>query len=120
MANRLINNDFQFIDVGRQDPQKKDARTRAREFGEIYEPYKPQEAASQAHRCLHCGNPYCEWKCPVHNYIPNWLQLVAEGNILEAAELSHKTNTLPRCAAGCAPRIACARATAPSTTGSAR
>ncbi|MDR9440959.1 MAG: glutamate synthase small subunit, partial [Halomonas sp.] len=67
MANRL-SNDFQFIDVGRQDPQKKDARTRAREFAEIYEPFKPQEAASQAHRCLHCGNPYCEWKCPVHNY----------------------------------------------------
>ena len=94
MANRL-SNDFQFIDVGRQDPQKKDARTRSREFAEIYEPYKPQDAASQAHRCLHCGNPYCEWKCPVHNYIPNWLQLVAEGNILEAAELSHKTNSLP-------------------------
>ncbi|MFN2330494.1 MAG: FAD-dependent oxidoreductase [Halomonas sp.] len=94
MANRL-SNDFQFIDVGRQDPQKKDARARSREFAEIYEPYKPQDAASQAHRCLHCGNPYCEWKCPVHNYIPNWLQLVSEGNILEAAEMSHKTNSLP-------------------------
>ncbi|MDN3521403.1 FAD-dependent oxidoreductase [Halomonas ramblicola] len=94
MANRL-SNDFQFIDVGRQDPQKKDARTRSREFAEIYEPYKPQEAASQAHRCLHCGNPYCEWKCPVHNYIPNWLKLVSEGNVLEAAELSHRTNSLP-------------------------
>ncbi|WP_280540903.1 FAD-dependent oxidoreductase [Chromohalobacter sp. 11-W] len=94
MANRL-NNDFQFIDVGRQDPQKKEARARAREFAEIYEPYKPSEAASQAHRCLDCGNPYCEWKCPVHNYIPNWLKLVSEGNILEAAEMSHRTNSLP-------------------------
>lgn len=94
MANRL-SNDFQFIDVGRRDPQKKDARSRAKEFAEIYEPYKPSEAASQAHRCLHCGNPYCEWKCPVHNYIPNWLKLVSEGNILEAAEMSHRTNSLP-------------------------
>lgn len=94
MANRL-SNDFQFIDVGRQDPSKKPARTRAREFAEIYEPFKPMEAASQAHRCLACGNPYCEWKCPVHNYIPNWLKLVSEGNILEAAELSHRTNSLP-------------------------
>lgn len=94
MANRL-NNDFQFVDVGRKDPEKKDARTRAKEFAEIYEPFKPSDAASQAHRCLHCGNPYCEWKCPVHNYIPNWLQLVVEGNIIEAAELSHKTNSLP-------------------------
>jgi len=94
MANRL-NNDFQFIDVGRQDPEKKEARARAREFAEIYEPYKPSEAANQAHRCLDCGNPYCEWKCPVHNYIPNWLKLVSEGNILEAAEMSHRTNSLP-------------------------
>ncbi|WP_447926773.1 FAD-dependent oxidoreductase [Vreelandella sp. EE27] len=94
MPNRL-NNDFQFIDVGRKDPQKKEAYTRAKEFAEIYEPFKPVDAASQAHRCLHCGNPYCEWKCPVHNYIPNWLQLVVEGNIIEAAELSHKTNSLP-------------------------
>ncbi|UTA80588.1 FAD-dependent oxidoreductase [Halomonas sp. XH26] len=94
MANRL-NNDFQFVDVGRQDPQKKAAHTRSKEFAEIYEPFKPTDAASQAHRCLHCGNPYCEWKCPVHNYIPNWLQLVVEGNIIEAAELSHKTNSLP-------------------------
>ncbi|ERS91475.1 MULTISPECIES: FAD-dependent oxidoreductase [unclassified Halomonas] len=94
MANRL-SNDFQFIDVGRQDPEKRDARTRSREFAEIYEPFKPQEAASQSHRCLHCGNPYCEWKCPVHNYIPNWLQLVSEGNILEAVELCHRTNSLP-------------------------
>ncbi|MFG6177354.1 FAD-dependent oxidoreductase [Halomonas sp. THAF12] len=94
MANRL-SNDFQFIDVGRQDPEKKPAVTRAKQFAEIYEPFKPQDAATQAHRCLHCGNPYCEWKCPVHNYIPNWLQLVSEGNILEAAELSHRTNSLP-------------------------
>ena len=57
MANRL-NNDFQFVDVGRKDPQKKDARARAKEFAEIYEPFKPTDAASQAHRCLHCGNPY--------------------------------------------------------------
>ena len=90
-----LSNDFQFIDVGRQDPAKKNAQRRIQEFAEIYEPYRPQEAASQAHRCLHCGNPYCEWKCPVHNYIPNWLQLVSEGNILEAAELSHRTNSLP-------------------------
>lgn len=94
MAEHLANN-FQFIDVGRRDPEKKDARLRARDFGEIYAPYRSQEAASQAHRCLSCGNPYCEWKCPVHNYIPNWLKLVSEGNILEAAELSHQTNSLP-------------------------
>jgi len=50
---------------------------------------------AQADRCLHCGNPYCEFACPVHNYIPNWLKLVAEGNVMEAVEISHKSNSLP-------------------------
>ena len=94
MAER-VNNDFQFVEVGRQEPQKRPLRQRKTRFIEINEIYKPQQAAEQSHRCLECGNPYCEWKCPVHNYIPNWLKLVSEGNIIEAAELSHQTNTLP-------------------------
>src|SRR5690554_4652830 len=89
------NNDFQFVEVGRQEPKKRPLRQRKTRFIEINELFKPQEASEQAHRCLECGNPYCEWKCPVHNYIPNWLKLVSEGNIIEAAELSHQTNTLP-------------------------
>lgn len=94
MTDRL-NNDFQFVDVGRQDPDKVPAEVRKNEFGEIYKPFAKPEVESQSHRCLECGNPYCEWKCPVHNYIPNWLKLVSEGNILEAAELCHQTNSLP-------------------------
>jgi glutamate synthase (NADPH/NADH) small chain len=94
MAKRLDNN-FQFIDVGRVDPKKVAMEHRTQDYGEIYQPFEQAEVASQAHRCLECGNPYCEWKCPVHNYIPNWLKLVSEGNILEAAELCHQTNSLP-------------------------
>lgn len=94
MAERL-NNDFQFMDVGRCDPEKVPVAERRQEFAEIYKPFRKQEVASQAHRCIACGNPYCEWKCPVHNYIPNWLKLVSEGNILKAAELCHQTNSLP-------------------------
>ncbi len=94
MAGRLSNN-FQFIDVGRKDPSKKAIDTRKEEFVEIYQPYTETEVADQSHRCLECGNPYCEWKCPVHNFIPNWLKLISEGNIFEAAELCHKTNSLP-------------------------
>jgi glutamate synthase (NADPH/NADH) small chain len=94
MSDRLHNN-FQFIEVERQDPHKKDIHARRHQFVEIYEPYREKQAASQAHRCLACGNPYCEWKCPVHNYIPNWLKLASDGNLIEAVELSHQTNTLP-------------------------
>jgi glutamate synthase (NADPH) small chain len=94
MSNRLTNN-FQFIDVGRNDPDKKALQSRKVEYAEIYKPFTKEQVAEQSHRCLECGNPYCEWKCPVHNFIPNWLKLVTEGNLFEAAELSHQTNTLP-------------------------
>jgi glutamate synthase (NADPH/NADH) small chain len=90
-----VNNDFQFLDVGRFDPNKKNIEERKINFVEIYGDYNQPEASNQSHRCLDCGNPYCEWKCPVHNYIPDWLKLVNEGNILEAADLCHQTNSLP-------------------------
>jgi len=90
-----IKNDFQFLDVGRFDPNKKNIEERKINFVEIYGDYNQSEASNQSHRCLDCGNPYCEWKCPVHNYIPDWLKLVNEGNILEAADLCHQTNSLP-------------------------
>jgi len=90
-----LSNNFQFLEVGRFDPSKKSLEERKISFVEIYGDYNQAEASNQAHRCLDCGNPYCEWKCPVHNYIPDWLKLVNEGNILEAAELCHQTNSLP-------------------------
>ncbi|MBM7333226.1 MAG: FAD-dependent oxidoreductase [Alcanivorax sp.] len=94
MAERL-NNHFQFLDVPRVDPKKKDIEERKERYEEIYYPFETREVEHQAHRCLHCGNPYCEWKCPVHNYIPNWLKLISEGNLMEAVELAHQTNSLP-------------------------
>ncbi len=91
----MSQNVYQFIDVQRVEPAKKPLKIRKIEFIEIYEPFTSQQATAQADRCLDCGNPYCEWKCPVHNYIPQWLKLANEGRILEAVELSHQTNSLP-------------------------
>ncbi len=88
-------NHFAFIQEARQDPDKLPVQERREQFREIYAIFDLQSAKLQADRCLHCGNPYCEWKCPVHNYIPNWLQLIVENRIEEAAEISHQTNTLP-------------------------
>ena len=70
MSERL-NNVFQFVEVDRKDPKKKPLITRKAQFVEIYKPFEEASAKDQSHRCLECGNPYCEWKCPVHNYIPN-------------------------------------------------
>ncbi|HSG52765.1 MAG TPA: FAD-dependent oxidoreductase [Rheinheimera sp.] len=91
----MAQNVYQFIDVKRIDPPKRSHHERTIEFVEIYQPMTHTQVEGQADRCLDCGNPYCEWKCPVHNYIPQWLKLANEGKIIEAAELSHKTNSLP-------------------------
>lgn len=88
-------NIYQFIDLPRIDPPKIALETRKIKFVEIYQPFNKQQAAHQADRCLACGNPYCQNKCPLHNNIPNWLKLAKEGRIIEAAELAHSTNTLP-------------------------
>lgn len=86
---------FQFLTVPRDPGEKIEASVRKHLFKEIYVAFNQDLATEQAARCLSCGNPYCEWECPVHNYIPNWLQLVKEGKLFEAADLSHQTNSLP-------------------------
>ncbi len=91
----MSKNVYQFIDVKRIDPPKMDISKRKISFVEIYQPLGQDQSAGQADRCIDCGNPYCEWKCPVHNYIPQWLELVTEGRIFEAADLCHQTNSLP-------------------------
>ncbi|HRP35683.1 MAG TPA: glutamate synthase small subunit, partial [Gammaproteobacteria bacterium] len=86
---------LRYLEIPRKDPRKVPPKERVRDYREIYGQYDAEGAHKQAGRCLDCGNPYCEWKCPVHNYIPNWLRLVEEGNLFEAAELCHRTNSLP-------------------------
>src|SRR5277367_2418126 len=91
----MVDKTLQFLEFPRRDPDKAGVVERIKVFREIYAPYESATAEQQAGRCLNCGNPFCEWKCPVHNYIPNWLKLVQEGNLFAAAELSHRTNSLP-------------------------
>ena len=87
---------FRFLNEPREMPGKVPLALRTDgDWNELYGRFEDREAARQADRCLDCGNPYCEAKCPVHNYIPNWLKLVQEGRLLEAAALCHETNPLP-------------------------
>ncbi|MBM9518320.1 FAD-dependent oxidoreductase [Desulforhopalus vacuolatus] len=91
----MKHNVFQFLEVERVEPQKKRIERRRHEFVEIYKPFQELQARNQAERCLDCGLPYCEWRCPLHNYIPDWQKLLTAGRIVEAAELCHQTNSLP-------------------------
>jgi glutamate synthase (NADPH) small chain len=87
---------FQFLDLPRTMPQRIPVELRTSgDWGELYGAFGKEDAQYQAGRCLDCGNPYCSWKCPVHNAIPQWLQLVQENRIHEAATLCHSTNPLP-------------------------
>jgi glutamate synthase (NADPH) small chain len=86
---------LKFVTVGKAMPEKRAADTRRMDFKEIYGEYASAKAAEQASRCSQCGVPYCQSHCPLHNNIPDWLRLTAEGRLQEAYELSQATNTFP-------------------------
>ncbi|KFN50686.1 glutamate synthase subunit beta [Arenimonas composti] len=86
---------FQFLEVPRRLPRPLPVPVRLLGWGESHPGFAPADAAEQSARCLDCGNPYCSWKCPLHNPIPDWLALVREGRLFEAAELAHESNPLP-------------------------
>ena len=86
---------LQFVTVAKQTPEKRPPNLRAQDFHEIYREYASAKAEEQAGRCSQCGVPYCQSHCPLHNNIPDWLRLTAEGRLQEAYELSQATNTFP-------------------------
>ncbi|MFV0243893.1 MAG: NAD(P)-dependent oxidoreductase [Qingshengfaniella sp.] len=92
MAKQMM---LKFVTVSRDMPEKRKAETRREDFGEIYAEYAREKAAEQAGRCSQCGVPYCHSHCPLHNNIPDWLKLTAEGRLQEAYALSQETNTFP-------------------------
>lgn len=86
---------LKFTTVERSMPDKRSADERIDDFGEIYREFITEKAEEQAARCSQCGVPYCQSGCPLHNNIPDWLMLTAEGRLEEAYELSQATNTFP-------------------------
>ncbi len=86
---------LQFVTVGKAMPDKREAAVRRADFREIYDEYAPAHAAEQSGRCSQCGVPFCQVHCPVHNNIPDWLKLTAEGRLEEAYEVSQATNNFP-------------------------
>ena len=86
---------LKFVNFERQMPEKRIASTRNKDFLEIYSEFASAKAEEQASRCSQCGVPYCQSHCPLHNNIPDWLKLTAEGRLQEAYEASQATNTFP-------------------------
>ena len=86
---------LKFVTIGREMPEKRDAASRSEDFHEIYREFAEAKAKEQASRCSQCGVPYCQSHCPLHNNIPDWLRLTAEGRTQEAYLRSQETNTFP-------------------------
>ena len=91
MAERML----KFTTVERTTPAKRAADTRSGDFHEIYADFIDAKASEQASRCSQCGIPFCQTHCPLHNNIPDWLRMTAEGRLEEAYQLSQATNSMP-------------------------
>ena len=80
----------------RKGAEKIAAAERKTHFNEIYQPLDAKQAGYESERCLYCAQKaWCNWTCPLHNAIPDFIRLVNEGQIIEAAELCHQTSSLP-------------------------
>ena len=86
---------LKFVELNQQTPKKRDVTKRLDDFKEIYNEFVHEKAKAQSSRCSQCGVPFCQIHCPLHNNIPDWLKLAAEGRLKEASELAHSTNNMP-------------------------
>jgi len=86
---------LKFVELNQQTPKKREVNSRVDDFKEIYDEFIHEKAKQQSSRCSQCGVPFCQVHCPLHNNIPDWLKLAAEGRLQEANELAHSTNNMP-------------------------
>ena len=86
---------LKFVDIIKENPSKREIKTRKEDFKEIYSEFIYQKAKEQSSRCSQCGVPFCQVHCPLSNNIPDWLKLTAEGRLQEAYELAQSTNNMP-------------------------
>ncbi len=86
---------LKFVNIGQQNPPKRDTDNRKDDFNEIYKEFIHGKAQEQSSRCSQCGVPFCQVHCPLSNNIPDWLKLTAEGRLEEAYNLAQSTNNMP-------------------------
>jgi glutamate synthase (NADPH/NADH) small chain len=86
---------YDWAEIRRANPPKRAAAERVHDYCEITELFDERSVREQACRCLYCPKPLCVEGCPLHNRIPEWLALAAEGAFLEAAAISRSTSNMP-------------------------
>ena len=93
-----------FLEYERIDPKKRPPEERIKDWNEIRLPQDPEVVRTQGARCMNCGVPFCHGGvllngmtsgCPVHNLIPEWNELVYQGQWQEAYKRLIRTNPFP-------------------------
>ena len=85
-----------FVNTNREEPFKEDVSLRLKNFEEIYRFFNDRIVARQSERCVQCGDPFCTTiGCPLGNYIPQWLEAIAEKDLKKAFLLSNETSPFP-------------------------
>ena len=93
-----------FMDYERQDKPAESPLERIKHFNEFHTPLSKEEQELQGARCMACGVPFCQSGkplagmasgCPLHNLVPEWNDLIYNGNWKEAYLRLKKTNNFP-------------------------
>ena len=84
-----------FLEFERRDRDYTPVEERLKHWREFTEPLSAEELKRQGGRCMDCGTPFCHPACPVNNVIPDWNDLVFEGDFRNALEVLHSTNNFP-------------------------
>ncbi len=84
-----------FLELQREQPTRRKADERIRDWFEIYEPFPEEKQREQGARCMDCGVPFCHTGCPVNNLIPDWNDLVYNNRWEAAIRRLHSTNNFP-------------------------
>jgi len=87
--------DTGFLEIEREQPTRRQASERIKDWFEIYEPFPEEKQREQGARCMDCGVPFCHTGCPVNNLIPDWNDLVYAGRWEQAVRRLHATNNFP-------------------------
>ena len=93
-----------FMEYVRQDKTAEAPKDRIRHFNEFHTALPREEQERQGARCMACGVPFCQAGqmimgmasgCPLHNLVPEWNDLIYQGNWEEAYYRLKKTNNFP-------------------------
>ena len=84
-----------FLEIDHEDRIYRPVEERLKHWGEFVVPLGDEGTKAQAARCMDCGIPYCHNGCPVNNQIPDWNDLVYNGDWERAAKNLHSTNNFP-------------------------